>query len=69
MSLTKNVGSGERWLRLCAGVLMIVCGLVFLRGTVLGYIVAGAGCITFCTGLLRWCPVCAIGGRDLSETS
>jgi hypothetical protein len=67
VSLTKNVGSGERWLRLCAGVLMIACGLVFLRGMVVGYVVAGAGCITGCTGLLRWCPACAIGGRDLSE--
>ena len=69
MSFTKNVRTGERWLRLCGGVLMIVCGLVFLRGMVGGYIVSGAGCITCCTGLLRWCPVCALGGSDLSETS
>ena len=69
MSFNKNVGSGERSLRLCAGVLIVVCGLVFLRGMVGGYIVSGAGSIMCCPGPLRWCPVCAIGGRDLSDTS
>lgn len=27
-----NVGKGERWVRMCAGVLCMVCGLVLLKG-------------------------------------
>ncbi len=42
-----NVGKGERWLRMCAGVLCMGCGFLFLKGTLPGYLLAISGCITF----------------------
>ncbi len=62
-----NVGEGERWLRLCAGIFCMVCGLVFLKGTLPGYLVAISGCITFFTGLVRWSPVRAVTARTVQE--
>ena len=62
MALRVNVGSGERWLRMCAGVLMVASGLFAMRGMAIGYLVAASGCITLVTGIFRWCPMCAVSG-------
>ena len=62
-----NVGRGERWVRMCAGLLCMVRGLVFLRGTLPGYLVSIVGCITFLIGLVRWCLFRAMSGRALQE--
>ncbi len=62
-----NVGKGERWLRMCAGLLCMVCGLVFLKGTLPGYLITISGCITFLTGAVRWSPLWAIPGRALQS--
>ena len=67
MALRMNVGSRERWFRICGGVLMMACGLFGLRGMLIGYLVAASGCITLLTGLVRWCPMCAVGGRTVCE--
>jgi hypothetical protein len=58
--ICSNVGKMERWLRIASGLLMLATGLFGLKGTPLGYIVAGSGAFTFTTGLLRWCPSCEI---------
>ena len=52
-----DVGKGERRLRMGADVLCMVCGLVFLKRTQPGYLVAISGCIPFLTGLVRWSPL------------
>lgn len=68
MALTVNVGNGERWARMLAGVLMIACGIsLAIRGLWIGYLIAASGAVTLLTGIIRWCPMCAVSGRQVSE--
>jgi hypothetical protein len=46
-----NVGSVDRWIRIIAGLIIVVAGLVFK--TYWGLI----GIVPIATGLLRWCPL------------
>lgn len=65
MFYRKNVSPRERVARSVAGVLMAVCGLVGLGATPLGWLVAGVGAMTVATGLVGFCPACAMVGRKL----
>jgi hypothetical protein len=65
MFYRKNVGSKERVARLVAGVLMGACGLFFFGATPLGWLALGAGVMTVVTGLVGFCPACAMVGRKL----
>ena len=59
----KNVGGRERWGRLVGGALMIACGVIALKASMLGLLVVGAGAVTVLTGLVGYCPACAVAGR------
>ena len=63
MFYRKNVGAKERWSRLLAGALMAACALTLLGATPLGLLLAGAGAFTALTGLVGFCPACAMVGR------
>jgi hypothetical protein len=63
MEIRRNVGSKERVARVVGGVLMILCGLVGLHATPLGWVVAATGAVSLATGLIRYCPACALAGR------
>lgn len=65
MFYRKNVGNKERVARLVAGVLMGVCGLFFFGATPLGWLSLGAGVMAAATGLVGFCPACAMVGRKL----
>lgn len=67
MFYKKNVGTKERLVRLVAGVLMILCGLVGLKASPLGLLIACAGAFTLLTGVVGYCPACAVGGRKSIE--
>lgn len=58
-----NIGSKERIVRVIGGGLIILCGLVGLHATPLGIAIAAAGGISVVTGLIRYCPACAMAGR------
>ena len=62
-----NVGKGDRWSQMYAGLLCLVCGLVFLKGTLPGALVGISGCITFLTGLVRWSPLWAMTAQTVQE--
>jgi uncharacterized membrane protein len=65
----KNVGGRERWARLAGGVAMIACGVIGLQASMLGLLLAGAGAVTVLTGLVGYCPACAVAGRkSLAES-
>jgi len=59
----RNVGKKERIARVIGGMLMLLCGLIGLHATLLGLVVAGVGAISLITGIIRYCPACAMSGR------
>jgi len=63
----KNVPGWERVLRVIAGLAMIACGLLGLKGLPIGYLLAGSGVLTMLTGFFGFCPMCAMAGRRLKD--
>jgi hypothetical protein len=47
-------GSAGRWLRIVAGLILIVVGIVVVKGTV-GWILALVGLVPLAAGLFDWC--------------
>ena len=60
---TRNVGSKERVVRIVGGSLMVLCGLFGLGASAAGLAVAAVGVVSIVTGIVRYCPACAIAGR------
>jgi hypothetical protein len=63
MLYRKNVGSRESLVRVLAGALIVGCALARAGTTPLGLVLAGAGVVTALTGIVGWCPACALAGR------
>ena len=63
MLYRKNLPSWERFVRILAGIVMIVCGLAGLKGVRIGYLIACGGMFTLVTGFVGYCPACAVAGR------
>ena len=59
----------ERWLRLLAGALIVAGALTQIGLTPLGQLLAGAGVFTALTGLIGFCPACAMVGRNRCAAS
>lgn len=68
MPIRKNVGRRERIVRIVAGVLMMLCGLLGLHATPVGIFVAAVGVVTMVTGFIRYCPACAVGGKRTCDS-
>jgi hypothetical protein len=64
MFYRKNIYSWEQWSRVVLGLVGIGAGLVLVGG-VAGYFIAAAGLGIGVTGLIGWCPACAMVGRRL----
>jgi hypothetical protein len=64
MLIRKNVSRKERLVRIAGGCLMVLCGLVGLHATPLGWSIAAVGIVSVATGLIRYCPACAIAGKN-----
>ena len=65
MLYVKNVPGWERTVRVVAGLAMIACGLLGLKGLAIGYLIASVGGVTLLTGFVGFCPMCAMAGRRL----
>ncbi|CAN7479800.1 YgaP family membrane protein [Rhizobium sp. LjRoot254] len=65
MFYRKNVGEREQVARLVGGAVMLLSGLLLLPGQLTGYMIAAAGVMTMATGLVGFCPACALRGRKL----
>jgi uncharacterized membrane protein HdeD (DUF308 family) len=68
MLFRKNVGRKERVVRVVAGVLMMLCGLLGLGATPLGWLIVAVGLGSVVTGVIRYCPACSLAGKDACET-
>jgi hypothetical protein len=67
MFYAKNMPGWERIARVSAAAGLIAWGLLGLKGLLLGYLVAGSGVVMALTGLMGYCPMCAMVGRKLKE--
>ncbi|WOB07200.1 DUF2892 domain-containing protein [Piscinibacter gummiphilus] len=63
MFYRKNVGSKECVARVLGGLLIVACSLTQIGTTPLGLVLAASGVVTALTGLLGYCPACALSGR------
>ena len=66
MNSMKNVPNWERALRVLAGLGGVALGLLALDGTA-GLLVAASGAGLAGTGLMGFCPACALAGRRLGK--
>ena len=66
MFYRKNIYRWEQWLRVVLGIGMAAWG-VLVAGDLLGYGVAVAGAGLAVTGIVGWCPACAMIGRRVKD--
>ena len=65
LDLRRNVGGTQRVVRILAGALLIVGGMLMFKGMGAGYALVGMGAMGLLTGLMGYCPACAmIGGKS-----
>mgnify|MGYP006298965135 CR=1 FL=1 len=57
-----NVGGADRWIRIIAGVVLLLIGIFVPMGTVWQTIVLIVGAIGLVTGLIRFCPASLVLG-------
>ncbi len=67
MVYRKNMGSRESWARVVGGGLIVACALAQIGLTPLGLVLAASGLFTALTGLIGFCPACAMAGRKSLE--
>lgn len=66
MLYMKNLPNWERVLRVVVGVLVAVGALIAWPGTI-GWLVAASAAGAVVSGLLGFCPACAMVGRRLDK--
>ncbi len=66
--LKQNVGPAQRVVRIVAGGMMVAGGVLMLQGQTVGYILAAMGAMGLLTGLMGYCPACALAGCKASQS-
>ena len=67
MLYVKNVPTMERVIRVMMGLALLVGALLGLGSTTLGWVVGAMGLMAALSGLVGWCPMCALAGRKLES--
>lgn len=67
MLYVKNVPTAERVIRVMMGVALLGGALVWLGATTGGWVVGAMGMMAAVSGLIGWCPMCAMAGRKLES--
>ena len=67
MVYAKNVPGVERTIRVVTGFALIAWGLIGMKGTAIGYVVAASGLVAVLTGFVGFCPMCALAGRRIQQ--
>jgi len=63
MFYRKNMGPKERIARLVAGGSMLACAFVLGGISPMAWLLGGSGVMTVVTGMVGFCPACAMAGR------
>jgi hypothetical protein len=70
MFYAKNLPPAERILRLISGIGLILFGMPYFQGglgSLWGLLSAGSGAGILVTGMVGFCPACALVGRKLDK--
>ncbi len=67
MVYVKNVPGWERAARILMGVGLIAVSVSYFGLTAAGWIVGASGAMAAMSGLLGFCPACAMVGRQLNQ--
>ncbi len=67
MLYVKNVPTTERVIRVLMGLALLGGALLGLGSTTLGWVVGSMGLMAALSGLVGWCPMCALAGRKLES--
>lgn len=65
MLYVKNVPPVERVIRVLMGIGLLVAAVLWLGANAKGWIVGAMGMMAAMSGLIGWCPMCAMAGRKL----
>ena len=65
MLYVKNVPTVERMIRMMMGLALSGGALLWLGPTTAGWVVGAMGMMAAVSGLIGWCPMCAMAGRKL----
>lgn len=65
MLYVKNVPVAERVIRVMMGIGLLALAVLLLGPNTKGWIVGAMGMMATLTGLVGWCPMCAMAGRKL----
>jgi len=65
MLYVKNVPPVERVIRVLMGVGLLAGAVLWLGPNAKGWIVGAMGLMAAMSGLIGWCPMCAMAGRKL----
>ncbi len=65
MLYVKNVPAAERVIRVLMGAGLLALALLWLGPNMKGWIMGAMGMMATLTGLVGWCPMCAMVGRKL----
>lgn len=63
MFYRKNLPAGERWARMALGLVIAGAGVALAGWTPAGWLALAAGLGAAATGLVGFCPACALLGR------
>ena len=65
MLYVKNMPPVERVIRVLIGIGLLVAAVMWLGVNAKGFIVGAMGMMAALSGLVGWCPMCAMVGRKL----
>ena len=68
MLYIKNVPTTERIIRIIMGVALLGLALARLGATTAGWIAGAMGMTAALSGLVGWCPMCAMAGRKIESS-
>jgi hypothetical protein len=63
MTFERNLPLWERGVRIIGGAAMMAVGGLVIGDKMIGYSIAMAGVMVLMTGLVGFCPACALAGR------
>jgi Protein of unknown function (DUF2892) len=69
MFYVKNLPVWERWGRGLLGLMLGVAGAVIFGNSASGWVLLALGAVALSTGLIGFCPLCALVGRKLHVKS